>query len=349
MKKKTIIFCLVFMILISCLVACTPKQNIRDMSEVAVRGSFVMAMNNNEDKIPADKTTLVFNTYDEFCKNSLSEAVLFSRYDTVDGKYTNVEYQAKNERYQAEFFEQNNLLITFFDSTDDVLEQIITDVDFVSEAECKIQIVARLMSDEKINNVKYACFIEVTKSLSQSINATVEVKTFITNSSTSINFSDGVGEDTESIKAYAITSTIGLESWKNDNEFINDSSSLMTTIGFKYTEEFFEQNDLLVLELPGKYFGYYSVNENAIVGIRLDITHYEVQSSIDFHNGLTKKAVAVLLTVSKDFNLDELSFSFRGYFEWDEDVQKNAIQSGEITLVCAENEGKDYLIYSQQG
>lgn len=323
--------------------ACSPKVNVRDMSEVVSRGSFAFFMGNNADKITDLKKTLVFDTYDEFCNDAISETVIFSRNEHVNNKYTLVEYQAKNERYNADYFENNNLVVAFFETDLKADKFIVTDVEFAAD-ECNISVAATLMSKEKRETkVPYACFVETTDDVTKGLSAKVSVVYTSLLSSTTVNFSDATtASDVEKVSACLFNSVDELNRYVADCALFSETSSLKSVLSMRYTAEYFQQSALLIVETPGEFYGYYNIDGNAVCGIRLDSDHYDSISFEDSVAPRTRKAVAVLLSVLLDFDFESVTFSFQSYCEWEQGVDAVNTQSGQIVLLRHES-GTSYV------
>ena len=70
-----------------CLTLLRQPEPVRDMSEVASRGSFVMKVESQRAILPfVGGESFVFQTYEEFTASPLSELILYSDYENISEK-----------------------------------------------------------------------------------------------------------------------------------------------------------------------------------------------------------------------------------------------------------------------
>lgn len=354
--KKHILTLALCAVLVLCGGCSKEIEYVRDMSEVAARGSFVFNMLNNRDKIADIEDTLAFNTYDEFCANSFSEVVLYqSGHTDENNKWVTEYYKAKNERYNADYFEENSLLVAFFECRYTVSKQLIRDVSMVGN-QCSIEVIQYCtVSAATSDAAVYACFIETKGELSYDVEAEVSVDTYTFSTDTGVycyygdTVNDYIDADGDEVTAYYIPTRSAMEIFIADNPYLDDNGMISFVMKMKYDEEYFWEYSLLFLQLPGRYRGLVDWNGGSLKGLRFDSDHYEEKKIAERNEEELHHTAVAFIAVPKNIERDSFTYSFESFSEWEEGVSANNVQSEEITLVRTDNGGKDYVTFIQQG
>ena len=330
------------------LCACKPgESNIvygtRDMSEVVSRGSFVQTMENDDSYAEMISDCLIFNSYEEFCGDKISDLVLTSHsYNDYESEETiTVRYKLKDERYNSDYFETRSLLITFFEAPN--AELIVQNVETEGDSFI-IDVVGYAYATG--NNV-YACFIELEDDISEDATAAVNCNLTDTTSSMSYYF-NGAPEGTDDlITAYMLPDHKAMLS------FIEYETAIQNTVAqslmvMMYTEEFFEDNSLLFMRTPGEYRSICRYSDGTIEGIRLISDHYDTYSQATDDAEKDSYTAIMYIPVPKHMADDEIIYSMTAYTEWEEGTESQPFASGDITLTKTEDES-NFTVYMQQG
>lgn len=335
---------------------CSPEiECVRDMSEVAARGSFVFNMKNNIDKIDNTEDTLVFNTYEEFCESSFSDVVIYQygHFNDKDEWITD-DYKAKNERYNADYFEEYSLLVAFFEYSYSVFEQLVRNVT-MTERECFIDVIQTRTVTSASDVAVYACFIETKQQLSYDIKANVSVDTVTFSTDTGLfcyygaSADEIIDADDDEIWGYYIPARSAMINFIADNQYLVDNGLTSSMMKMKYSEEFFEEYALLCIQLPGIYRGLVHWDGNLLSGLRLDSNHYVKKYMAALNEEQLNHTAVAFVAVPKNLEFEWFTYTFESYSEWEEGAAAMKVQSGEITLVRTDNGDKDYDMFIQQG
>ncbi len=347
-KKKivitTIATVLIVGIAVGCIVAFTGKTeevNVRDMGEIVKRGSFVMSVDNQKGVLPDTDKTYVFKTYEEFIENSISNLITYNEIKKIKEDFVEVKYKAKNERYNKDYFENNDLLIAFFNESEKAYNFVINNVRFI-ENHCEIDVYASTTDNWDQERSIRACFIEC-KEIDKNIEATVNVCDVFKMKS-SINFCfnsefERINISFQQSEAYFLSDFEGVLRLISDNPNIADDDPMLRG---KYDERFFSNNSLMVFILPGEYMSSITVNDNMFNGIRFYSDHYSdhyiTESDKDSMEGNLNYACVISVPVKKSFNYDEIQYGYTCYYEWEEGSEKLKDETAPVTLKAQETE-----------
>lgn len=333
---------------VAVLCACKPDESnivygTRDMSEVVSRGSFVQTMGNDDNYAEMIGDCLIFNSYEEFCGDKISDLVLTSHsYNDYESEETvTIRYKLKDERYNSDYFETRSLLITFFEAPN--AELIVQNVE--TEGNSFIIDIAGYARVQGNNNI-YACFIELEDDISEDATATVNSDLTETTSSMSYYF-NGTPEGTDDlITAYMLPDHETMLS------FIEQETAIQNTVAqslmvMMYTEEFFKDNSLLFMRTPGEYRSMCSYSDGTINGIRLISDHYDTYEQASADAGTDRYTAIMYIPIPKNMANDKIIYSMKAYTEWKEGTESQPFASGDITLAKTEDEN-NFTVYIQQ-
>ena len=278
-------------------------ENIRDMGEVAARGSFVMRIESQKDKLPSNlNTAYVFQSYEEFVSNPFSELILFSEYKNIDGESILYEYKAKNERYNQDYFEKNHLMVVVFEATVNMINYIVKDVQ-VEGNTCAVEVYGEMPTGswglQEERDVLYACFLEKAE-WDSNLTAAVEVgEIFVSESVPNHYYADlttFVDLPDHGIHAYLIENLEQLNQFVEDNPHMTEGDPLAFSFEMKYTEAFFSEHALLIVEVPGEYYANILVEDHILTGVSLYSDHYYLHDSVE--TGLNNLSYTGVISVA---------------------------------------------------
>ncbi len=345
MKKFLAVFlvaCSLSILLVGC-----GKESVRNMDEVASRGSFIAEMS-AEDMNAVGRDALLFHNYEEFCGNALSDVVLYSSsHEDNKGNSVKENFKLKNERYNADYFEGNDLLVTFFEASA-VNSKIVKNVTFTG-SECRIEALgirsSWVSAVGSSGNLTYACFVEVSDELPAEINAEVSFELIECKCGLSY-YTDEQGfmklEGDEKVSAYLLPDRGAFNEFTADNENLKETATT-TTLQMLCNEEFFEEFALLYLQVPGKFRGNAFFSEGKVTCYRLESDHYKTEDEVKMDRDSISYTTIILLPVPKNFESESLSFEFHRCAEWE--GGSSAVETTEVELTRVGNEG--YASYNQ--
>ena len=357
-KKRIILISVAAALIIICvtvLLICLlgkDTEHIRDMREVVSRGSFLISVDSQLENLPNTEQTYVFKSYDEFTDNSISELITYSTWKTIDDENIEFRYKAKNERYNEEYFQDNDLLVVFFRATINMIDYIIKDVQFTDNT-CNIEVCGEMptgswgLRDER--DVIYACFIE-RKEISESMVASVNVHSvtrtqsvlghYVNADGTNVNLAD------EQLHAYLISDLSQLGQFITHNPNISNDDVLAFSLQMKYNEVFFRENALMLFVVPGLYYGNIAVNGNSFTGMRLYSDHYITPSEKTGWDANFNYTGVISVAIDKSFSYSEIKYSFFCYEEWEDGTFGNNIEISPIVLRLRGSD-TEYKIYTE--
>lgn len=354
-KKKIIIaiiaIVLIAGIIVGCIFAFTAKEeNVRDMSEIVKRGSFVMSVDDQKDVLSDINKTYVFKTYKEFTANSISNLITYTTFKDVNGKNIEFKYKAKNERYNEDYFEDNDLLVVFFEETINTISRIVNDVRRNGNA-YEIDVYADMptgswgLRDEK--DVIYACFIE-NKEIDKDAEASVNVcDIFKTNSVESYYFNSNlerINIPNQKTEAYLLSDFEKMEQFISDNPNIINEGLLSFVLRDRYPETFYRYNSLMIFVVPSEYGGDIIVNNNIFNGIILYSDHYLKAYQKDNLEDNFNYTCVISVPISKSFDYDEIQYGHTLYYAWEEGIENVKVETAPMTLK-AQNTESGYIKY----
>ena len=337
-----------------CLTLLRKPEYVRDMSEVASRGSFVMKVENQRDILPFEGgESFVFQTYEEFTSNPLSELITHDKgSQRVDGELVHLQYKAKNERYNRDFFEKNQLLVALFEETIEMNGAIVHDVRLEGEV-CTVEVYGEIATgsgsviDE--GEALFVCFLE-REAWDRDITVSVEVGELFVSESVPNHYYDEnvqwIAAPEQEMRACLIADTEQLEQMIADDPYMTGEDLLSYPLLMRYGSSFFEEHDLLVLILPAPYFGEVTVEGNVLTGVDLYSDHYCTPSekeSWDIHYELTS---VISVVVEKGFSYTELQYRYCRYYEWEDGLTGRDIETEPVTLT-EQTSGTAYRVYAQ--
>ncbi len=336
-----------------CLTLLRQPEPVRDMSEVASRGSFVMKVESQRAILPfVGGESFVFQTYEEFTASPLSELILYSDYENIDGESVHFDYKAKNERYNQDYFEEGQLMVALFEATVNVIDFIVKDVQ-VEGNTCTVEVYGEMptgsWSLQEERDVLYACFLE-KETWESEMTATVEVgEIFISNSVPSHYYDENmnpVNVADQEPEAYLITDLEQLSQFVVDNPNMKEGDLLAFSLEIKYTEEFFSTQDLLILVLPGTYFAETMIEGNVLTGVDLYSDHYwtqEIKEGWETNHAYT---AVISVAVEKGFSPSEWQYRYCRYDEWEDGLTDRTTETEPVTLT-EQTSGTAYRVYAQ--
>ena len=336
-----------------CLTLLRQPEPVRDMSEVASRGSFVMKVESQRAILPFEGgESFVFQTYEEFTANPLSELILYSDYENIDGESVRFEYKAKNERYNQDYFEEGQLMVALFEETIEMEGPIVYDVRLAGEV-CTVEVYGEIATGTGSvigeGEALFACFLE-REEWDRNITASVEVgKLFVSQSVPNHYYDENIqwiAAPEQEMRACLIADTEQLEQLIADDPYMTGEDLLSYPLLMRYGPSFFEENDLLVLILPAPYFGEVTVEGNVLTGVELYSDHYwtpEEKERWDIHYELTS---VISVPVEKGFSYTELQYRYCRYEEWEDGLTDRATETEPVTLT-EQTSGTAYRVYAQ--
>lgn len=336
-----------------CLTLLRQPEPVRDMSEVASRGSFVMKVESQRAILPFEGgESFVFQTYEEFTSNPISELILYSDYENIDSETIRFDYKAKNERYNQDYFEENDLLVAFFEATVNMISHIVKDVQLEGNV-CTVEVYGDMPTGswgvQEEQEALYACFLEKGE-WARDVTTTVKVEEIFVSESVPSHYYDEnlnpVDAPDQEYKAYLFTGLGQLEQFIADDPYVKDGDLLAFSLAQKYTEDFFASHDLLLMVLPGTYFAETMIEGPLLIGVRLYSDHYmtaEEQESLDDNFACT---AVISVAVEKGFSYTELQYRYCRYYEWEDGLTGRDIETEPVTLT-EQTSGTAYRVYAQ--
>ncbi len=335
-----------------CLTLLRKPEYVRDMSEVASRGSFVMEVEGQKDKLPDSNQTYVFKTYEEFVQNPIAELITYSEYKTIDGENIRFDYKAKNERYNRDYFEQSELMVAFFEATINAHRFIVKDVQIEGNT-CTVEVYGEMPTGswglQEERDVLYACFLEKAE-WDSNLTAAVEVgEIFVSESVPNHYYADlttFVDLPDHGIHAYLIENLEQLNQFVEDNPHMTEGDPLAFSFEMKYTEAFFSEHALLIVEVPGDYYANILVEDHILTGVSLYSDHYYLHDSVETGlNNLSYTGV-ISVAVEKGFSPSEWQYRYCRYDEWEDGLTDRTTETEPVTLT-EQTSGTAYRVYAQ--
>lgn len=351
-KKKIIIAIIAIVLIAGIVVGCIfafakKEENVRDMSEVVKRGSFVMSVEDQKDVLPDINKTYVFKTYEEFTKNSISKLITYSKIEKVGKNFVEIKYKAKNERYNEDYFEENDLLIVFFNESINTYEFIVNNVNFDNDI-CTIDVYGEryvgTQNAREERDVIYACFIE-NKEIGENVEASICMRDIFRIESFYLSYVNEENDNfTYGLEAYYISDFKQLESCILNGHDILKEEKINAVLHVEYNESFFNYNSLMIFIVPKAYNGRIEQNDNIFKGIKFYSYNYLTPVSKDVLDEDVEHVSVVFVPVGKSFNYDEIQYGHTLYYAWEEGIENVKVETAPVTLK-AQNTESGYIKY----